>query len=163
MLAKGGKKKKAPGTIAENKEARFRYEITEKLECGIALVGTEVKSCRQGKINIKDSFARVDKDGQLKLFNSHIARHFTTGNYFNHEETRVRVLLAHKQEISKLLKLQEVKSFTLVPLRVYFTSTGFLKCEVGVCKGKNTADKRASIKSRDQGRDMKRELKAAGY
>lgn len=161
MLAK--KKGKPPGNICDNKEAKFRYEITERLECGIALVGTEVKSCRQGKINIKDSFARVDKDGQLKLYNCHIARHFTTGAYFNHEETRARVLLANRQEIAKLLKSQEVKGYTLVPLRIYFNDNGFLKCEVGVCKGKNLADKRASIKGRDQGRDMKRELKAAGY
>ena len=133
MLAKG-KQKKKPGTVAENRQAKFNYQIDEKFECGIVLVGTEVKSCRAGKCNIQEGYVRVDRDGQLKLFNCNIAQHDHTGNVFNHEERRPRVLLAHRAEISQILKKQEQRGGTCVPLRVYFNDIGFLKCEIATCR-----------------------------
>lgn len=93
----------------------------------------------------------------------HIAQHGETGQYFNHEEMRPRILLAHKEEIKKIDKSCQTKGHTVVPLKVYFNDNGFLKCEVGVCRGKNLANKKEAIKGRDQARDAKRELKSMGY
>ncbi|EKX54076.1 hypothetical protein GUITHDRAFT_100325 [Guillardia theta CCMP2712] len=161
MLAK--QKGLRVGTVADNRAAKFNYEILDKIECGIILVGTEVKSCRAGKMNIEEGFARVDKNGALKLHNCHISRHMTTGTFFNHEEKRVRDLLAHKTEILKMAKAQDIKGNTLIPLRAYFNDRRLLKVEVGICRGKAKVDKREDMKKRDVGRDTKRELKAAGY
>ena len=163
MLAKGGKAKKKPGTVAENRQAKFNFQIEEKFECGIVLVGTEVKSCRAGKMQIGEGYVRVDRDGQLKLFNCNIAQHDHTGSVFNHEERRPRVLLAHRSEINQILKRQAQKGGTCVPLRVYFNDIGFLKCEIATCSGKKLKDKKDDIKAKDIGRDTKRELKSMGY
>ncbi len=129
-----------------NRKARFNYFIEEEIECGISLVGTEVKSIREGTANINDSFARV-KNGEIFLINMFISK-YKDGNIFNHEETRERKLLLHKNEIKKISKQVELNGYTLVPLKIYFVR-GKIKVLLGVCKGKKLYDKRETIKKRD--------------
>ncbi len=129
-----------------NRQARFNYFIEEEIECGISLVGTEVKSIRSGSANINDSYARV-KNGEIYLINMFISK-YKDGNIFNHEETRERKLLLHKSEIKKVSKQIELNGYTLVPLKIYFVR-GKVKVLLGVCKGKKLYDKRETIKKRD--------------
>ena len=139
-----------------NRQARFNYTILEEVEAGIALKGTEVKSIRDGKANIKDSYAIVKND-EAYLLNMHISE-YKEGNIFNHEETRTRKLLLHKKEILKLRDKIALQGLTLVPLKVYFVKNK-VKVLIGLAKGKKTYDKRESIKERDIKRNLEKNYK----
>ena len=134
-----------------NRVARHEYFIEAELECGIVLTGTEIKSIRDGKANIKDSYAII-KNGECFLLNMFIS-HYKEGNIFNHNETRTRKLLLHKKEIFKFYDRIRLEGYTLVPLKVYFVK-GRAKVLLGLCKGKKDYDKRESIKERDIKRQM---------
>ena len=142
--------------ILRNKKARFEYEILDTYEAGIALKGTEVKSIRQKKVNIQESYARIYK-GEVFLVGMNISL-YEMGNYFNHDPLRERKLLLHKFEIKKLIGKLNERGYTLVPLRMYIKN-GKVKLELGLAKGKNTHDKRRTIQDRDMKRDMQREIK----
>lgn len=139
-----------------NRKANFDYEIEDTLEVGIALTGTEVKSVRKGKANIKDSYAIIKND-ELFLLNCHISQ-YKEGNIFNHREDRTRKLLAHKKEILKLKSKVELDGYTLIPLKMYFKE-GKLKVLIGVARGKKNYDKRETIKKRDIEREMQKNFK----
>ena len=140
--------------VAENRRARFDYYIEDTTEAGIALTGTEVKSLRFGEGSIAESYAEV-KDGQVWLINSNVPE-FSHGNRFNHEPKRPRKLLLHAREIDRFTGAVERKGMTLVPLSIYFNSRGRAKVELALAKGKNTADKRQTIKERDWKREQAR-------
>lgn len=140
-------------TITVNRKARHEYEILQTIEVGIVLMGTEVKSLRQGKINLVDSFAQI-KNGEVWLVSAHISE-YTQGNINNHEPTRNRKLLLNKSEIRKLTAKVNEKGLTLIPLRFYFLN-GKVKVELAVAKGKKVFDKREDIKKRDLQRDQER-------
>lgn len=142
--------------ITTNKKARFQYEIVEQIEAGIVLQGTEVKSLRLGKVNLKDSFATI-KDGEAFLYNMHISP-YEQGNIYNHDPERVRKLLLHRQEIKRLTGKVQEKGMTLVPLKIYFKE-GRVKVELGLGRGKRFADRRQDIARRDQERELQREFK----
>lgn len=142
--------------ILKNKKARFEYEILDTYEAGIVLKGTEVKSIRQKKVNIQESYARIYK-GEVYLVGMNISL-YEMGNYFNHEPLRERKLLLHKYEIKKLIGKLNERGYTLVPLRMYIKN-GKVKLELGLARGKNTHDKRRTIQDRDMKRDMQREIK----
>ena len=139
--------------IVTNRQARFEYHIEETLEAGIALVGTEVKALRAGRANLQESYVDITREG-LVLRGMHISP-YERGGYVNHEPTRPRRLLVHKEEIKKLAKAVEQKGYTLVPLRLYFKD-GRLKVEVAVAKGKQTHDKRDAIADRESKRTLDR-------
>ena len=139
-----------------NRVARHDYFILEEIECGIALTGTEIKSIREGKANIKDSYG-VIKNGEVFLLNMFISP-YKEGNIFNHQETRTRKLLLHKTEIRKLDQDIKLEGHTLIPLKVYFVK-GRAKILLGLCKGKKNYDKRETIKERDIKRDIAKKLK----
>ena len=141
------------GTVAENRRARFDYEIAETYEAGIVLHGTEVKALRAGKGQIADAFARVEKD-EAFLHNAHIDE-YSHGNRQNHDPKSVRKLLLHKSEIRKLFELSLVKGNALVPLSLYWKN-GRVKVALAVGKGKVQFDKREDLKERDNARDLKR-------
>ena len=145
------------GRIAENRKARFNYEIKEKIQAGIILTGTEVKSLRLGKASISESYAS-ETNGKLFLINSNIPI-YEAANNFNHEPTRQRELLVSKKERNKLLGLIKKEGVTLVPLFLYFNDKGFAKLDIGIAKGKKKEDKRESIKLRDWNRQKSRILK----
>ena len=140
----------------KNKKALFDYEIFDTYEAGIVLTGTEIKSIREGKANLKDSYAII-KNNEAYLLNMHIS-HYNKGNRFNHDETRTRKLLLHKKEILKIRDKIAIKGFTLIPLKLYF-SKNHLKVLLGIGKGKKTYDKRESLKEKDINKDIKRSLK----
>ncbi|KAL1522867.1 hypothetical protein AB1Y20_017832 [Prymnesium parvum] len=144
--------------ISVNRLARRNYEVLELLEAGISLIGTEVKSLRAGQLQLRDGYCRI-KEGECWLLNCHIAKHGTTGGYFNHEETRDRRLLLHKSQIRKLEKATEQAGLTIVPLRCYFNEDSRVKVQIGLARGKKTEDKRETIKARDQKRELARQLK----
>ena len=133
-----------------NRKAKFNYFIKDEIECGIVLIGTEIKSIRKGSVSLDDSYARI-KNGEVFLTNTYIAK-YEEGNIFNHEERRERKLLLHKNEINKLIKLIELEGVTLVPLKIYFKKNKE-KVLLGVCKGKKLYDKREVIKKRDLERE----------
>lgn len=141
--------------IAQNRKARHNYEIEETVEAGVALVGTEVKSCRDGKANLADSYATV-KDGEAWLLQCHISP-YSHGNRMNHDPVRPRKLLLHRGEIERLEAKVTREGRTLVPLRLYFKH-GLVKAEVAVGRGKKMYDKRRSIAERSEERRMRREL-----
>lgn len=143
--------------IANNKKARHEYFIEETYEAGIALKGTEVKSIRLGKVNLKDGYAEV-KSGEVILNNVHISP-YEKGNIFNVEPTRPRKLLLHKREIRKLIGYITQKGLTLIPLKVYINDRGLVKLQLGVCKGKKLHDKRDTIAKRDSDRRIQKELR----
>ena len=145
------------GRIAENRKARYNYEIKEKIQGGIILTGTEVKSLRLGKASISESYAS-NTNGKLFLINSNIPI-YEAANNFNHEPTRHRELLVSKKERNKLLGLIKKEGVTLVPLSLYFNNKGFAKLDIGIAKGKKKEDKRESIKLRDWNRQKSRILK----
>ncbi len=145
------------GRIAENRKARYNYEIKEKIQAGIILTGTEVKSLRLGKASISESYAS-ETSGKLFLINSNIPM-YEAANNFNHEPTRQRELLVSKKERNKLLGLIKKEGVTLVPLSLYFNEKGFAKLDIGIAKGKKKEDKRESIKLRDWNRQKSRILK----
>ncbi len=139
-----------------NRVARHDYFIEEEYECGIVLTGTEIKSIRLGKANIKDSYA-VIKNGEIFLLNMFIS-HYKEGNIFNHEETRTRKLLLHRSEILKLNDKVRLEGYTLIPLKIYFVK-GKAKLLLGVCKGKKNYDKREALKQKDIRRQVEKDLK----
>ena len=145
------------GRIAENRKARYNYEIKEKIQTGIILTGSEVKSLRLGKASISESYAS-ETNGKLFLINSNIPM-YEAANNFNHEPTRQRELLVSKKERNKLLGLIKKEGVTLVPLSLYFNNKGFAKLDIGIAKGKKKEDKRESIKLRDWNRQKSRILK----
>lgn len=151
-------KKKDNGltTVATNKKAYHEYFVLESHEAGIELFGTEVKSVRQGKINLKDAWISVD-NGELWVNGMHIAP-YDHGNIFNRDPMRKRRLLMHKKEINKLFSEVQQEGVTLIPLSAYF-NRGRLKIQVGLCKGKHTYDKRATIAKRDADLEARRALK----
>lgn len=136
-----------------NREAKFNYFILEEYECGIVLVGTELKSIRSGKANIKDSYATI-RNNELYLLNMHISA-YKEGNIFNHEERRTRKLLMHKHEIVKINNRIMQEGLTLVPLKLYFKKNR-VKILLGLCKGKKNFDKRETIKERDLQREKQK-------
>lgn len=136
-----------------NRRARFEYEILDSYEAGIVLLGSEVKSLRQGKANLQDSYA-VLKNGEVWLLNMHI-NPYEQANRFNHDPVRTRKLLMQKSEIRKLIGKTHEKGLTLVPLKVYFKK-GLVKIEIGLARGKKLHDKRETIKERDTEREMRR-------
>ena len=146
--------------IAENRRARFDYAIEDDLECGIMLMGSEVKSLRVGQSNIAESYASVE-DGELWLINSHIAR-YDPAKTWGHEERRKRKLLVSKKELSKLWQATSRQGMTLVPLVMYFNHRGLVKLKIGVAKGKKTQDKRATEQKRDWQRQKARLLRHGG-
>ena len=139
-----------------NRKARYDYEILEEIECGIVLKGTEIKSIRAGKANIRDSYAII-KNGEVFLLNTHIDT-YEQGNIFNHDETRTRKLLLHKKEILKLKDKLNTQGYTLIPLKIYIKK-GIAKVLLGVAKGKKNYDKRETIKKRDIERQIRKEFK----
>jgi SsrA-binding protein len=142
--------------VARNKKARHDYFIEETFEAGIELAGTEVKSVRNGKVNIKDSFAKID-GGEIFLHNMHISP-YEKGNIYNRDPLRTRKLLMHKREIRKLIGYTQQKGFTLIPLSVYITR-GLVKIELAVARGKKIYDKRDDIARKDAQRKIERALK----
>ena len=143
--------------ISDNRKARFLYEILETYEAGIELVGTEVKSIRAGRVNLRDGYGII-RNGEAWLVNVHISPYNASGEYFNHDPRRTRKLLLHKKEINKLIGLLEQQGLTLVPLKMYFKK-GLVKISLGVGKGKKLHDKRETLKRRQDERDMARALK----
>jgi SsrA-binding protein len=146
---------KKPKFIAQNRKARHNYAIEETIQAGLALVGTEVKSCRDGKANLTDAYAVV-KDGEAWLYGCHIAP-YSHGNRANHDPVRPRKLLLHKSEIERLRVKSAQEGRTLVPLSLYFDH-GFVKADIAIARGKRSYDKRADMASRDAERAMRREL-----
>ena len=141
--------------VANNRKARFNYVIEEEIEVGIMLLGSEVKSIRDGKININDGYV-AEQNGLMLLLNVHIAE-YKGANKFNHSPLRPRQILLHKKQINKLLGKMHIKGLSLIPLSVYFNGRNMVKVNLGVCKGKKLYDKRASIKERDEKRNQARE------
>ena len=143
--------------IATNKKARHEYFIEDTYEAGIALTGTEIKSIRLGKVNIKESYAKIEQ-GELILYGMHISP-YEQGNRFNVDPIRPRKLLLHKQEIRKLIGLTTQKGLTLVPLNIYLNNDGRAKVEIGVARGKKNYDKREDLAKRDAARKMEQAVK----
>lgn len=139
-----------------NRKAKHDYQIFDTIEAGIVLTGTEIKSLREGKANIKDSYAII-KNGEAFLLNMHISS-YENGNIFNHDETRTRKLLLHKKEIFKFRDKLKLEGYTLIPLKIYLVK-GRAKALIGLAKGKKNYDKREDIKKRDIERDLRARLK----
>lgn len=148
---------KGTKTIAENRKARHEYFVLESYEAGIELVGTEVKSIRQGSVNLKDSWCSID-NGELFIRGLHISP-YEKGNIFNKDPLRVRKLLMHKKEINKLFGTIKQESLTLIPLSLYFKDSR-VKVQVGLCKGKKLYDKRETAAKRDAMREIDRSVKS---
>jgi SsrA-binding protein len=149
-------REQAQKSIAENRKAFHDYHILETFEAGVALLGTEVKSIREGNVNLRDSYARVD-DGEVWIYNVHINPYSHRG-YADHEPTRKRKLLLHRQEIRKLIGRTVERGMTLVPTRMYFKN-GHVKIALGLAKGKQTHDKRETIKKREADRETRAAVK----
>ncbi|MBD2577091.1 SsrA-binding protein SmpB [Oscillatoria sp. FACHB-1406] len=143
--------------ISDNRQARYLYEILETYEAGIELVGTEVKSIRAGRVNLRDAYGLI-RNGEAWLLNGHISPYQASGDYFNHDPRRTRKLLLKRKEISKLVGQLEQQGLTLVPLKMYF-KRGWVKVSLGLGRGKKLHDKREAIKERDDKRQMQRALK----
>jgi SsrA-binding protein len=143
--------------VSDNRQARFQYEILEVYEAGVELVGTEIKSIRAGKANLRDGFALIRK-GEMWLHNVHISPHQTASNFFNHDPRRTRKLLLHRKEIRKLIGQVEQQGLTLVPLKMYMKG-GWVKVAIALVRGKKLHDKREDSRRRDDQRDMQRALK----
>jgi SsrA-binding protein len=147
--------------VAANRRARFDYEIGEVFEAGMMLTGTEVKSLRLGKATVAESYAAVDRNGEVILYNANIPE-YLQANRFNHEPKRPRKLLLHAKEIAKLAKGVEREGMTIVPLRVYFNDKGRAKIAIALGRGKKLHDKRDSEKARDWSRDKSRLMRQRG-
>jgi SsrA-binding protein len=152
-MAAKKKRKAAPGDVASNRQASFRFKLLDRIECGIQLQGSEVKSMRDGSVQLKDAYAEI-RDGEVWLRNMHIAPYQPAARE-NHESERPRKLLLHRKEIERLIGETAEKGLTLVPTRVYFKGPN-AKVELAVAKGKDMYDKRHSIKEREQKREMER-------
>ena len=143
--------------VCQNRKAYHDYHIEETIEAGIALLGTEVKSLREGKANLKDSYV-LTKEGEAFLLNCHISP-YSHGNILNHDPLRTRKLLMHRKEIDKLSGKAATKGYTLIPLKIYFKDS-FAKVEIGVAKGKRLFEKRETIKEREARREIARAIKS---
>lgn len=143
--------------ISNNKKARYDYFIDDVYEAGMVLTGTEIKSLRQGKANIKESYAKIE-NGELIIYGMHISP-YEQGNRFNVDPLRPRKLLLHKKEIRKLLGLSTTKGYTLIPLRLYINERGLAKLEIAVARGKKNYDKRESIAKKDTLRKIQQAIK----
>jgi SsrA-binding protein len=150
-----GKKKVAPGDVASNRYASYRYELLDRIECGVVLVGTEVKALRSGTAQLKDGYASI-RDGELWLHNVHIPPYGPAARE-NHDPERPRKLLVHRRELERLAGRVQERGFTLVPTRIYFSGPR-AKVEIALGRGKDRFDKRESIKERETQRDMQRAL-----
>jgi SsrA-binding protein len=155
MCAK--KKGDEDSTIARNRRATFDYQIETIVEAGLILTGTEVKSCREGKVSINEAYAG-EKHGKLFLINANISE-YGNANRANHEPKRMRELLLHKKELNKMLGAIAIKGFTLVPMVMYFNNRGLVKIKIGIGKGKKSEDKRETEKQRDWARQKERIMK----
>jgi SsrA-binding protein len=147
--------------VADNRRARFDYEIGETFEAGLALTGTEVKSLRTGKATIAESYAHVDRQGEAWLVNANIPE-YLAGNRFNHEPKRLRKLLLKQRELAKLSQGIEREGMTIVPLRLYFNERGRAKLQIALARGKKLHDKREVEKKRDWSREKNRLLRERG-
>ncbi|HOT63203.1 MAG TPA: SsrA-binding protein SmpB, partial [Treponemataceae bacterium] len=143
-------------SIAQNRKARFNYEVEDSIECGIALEGTEVKSVRAGNISFPDAFAEI-VGGEVWLRGLHIAE-YVYSSIFNHDPDRPKKLLLHRDEIKRLTRKVDEKGYTLIPLDFYLKN-GIVKVNLGICKGKKLFDKRSDIRDRDMKRDIQREFR----
>ena len=143
--------------VAENRYAKFQYEILETIEAGIELLGTEVKSIRNGNVNLRDGYCSI-RDSEILLLNVHISPHKNVGSFFNHDPLRNRKLLLHKKEIIRLKSNTEKKGLTIIPLSIYLKGS-WIKLTIGIGKGKKLYDKRQSEKQKDIKREMKIALK----
>jgi len=141
--------------LAQNKYARFQYEIMETIEAGIELLGTEVKSIRNGKVNLRDGYCSFNNN-EILLKNVHISPHTNVGTFFNHDPLREKKLLIHKQQILKLKNGTEKKGLTIVPLSIYLKGS-WIKLKIGLCKGKKLHDKRQA----DKNKTIKKEIRSA--
>ncbi|MCX6385138.1 MAG: SsrA-binding protein SmpB [Solirubrobacterales bacterium] len=157
-MAKAKKRKTEAGDVASNRQASHRFHLLDRLECGIVLVGTEVKSLRSGKAQIKDGYAAIH-EGELWLHNVHIPP-YEPASRNNHEPERDRKLLVHRREIERLTGKTREKGLTLVPTRLYFKGP-HAKVEIALAEGKNLYDKRQSLKAKEQGREMQRAVREA--
>jgi SsrA-binding protein len=158
--SKGAKSGPQQRPIAENRKARHRYEVLETLECGIALVGSEVKSLRDGKLSLDEAYGRV-KESEAWLVGCDIPE-YRNATVWNHEPKRPRKLLMHKRELRKFANKAHEKGLTLVPLKLYFNQRGVAKVVLGLCRGKKLQDKRQALKKADMQRDMQRALRHRG-
>ena len=154
------KKESKNKIVAENRKARFNYFIEDKMEAGIVLTGSEVKSLREGRCNIGEAYAAED-GGELYLVNAHIPQ-YAPANRNNHEPLRKRKILLKKREVEKFASLSDRAGYTLVPLKIYFNDRGIAKLELGLGKGKKAPDKRATIKGREWEREKGRLIRAKG-
>jgi SsrA-binding protein len=145
--------------IADNRRARHEYHLTDRVEAGLQLTGTEVKSLREGKATLQRSYAEI-RDGEAWLVGAHIPE-YTQGSYTNHDPDRARKLLLHRREIDRLYGQVREKGFTLIPTRLYFKN-GRAKVEIALARGKDVRDKRRDIAERDARRQMERALKSRG-
>ncbi|HEY5431719.1 MAG TPA: SsrA-binding protein SmpB [Solirubrobacteraceae bacterium] len=160
-MAKTKKRKAAPGDVASNRQASFRFNLLERFEAGLVLTGTEVKSLREGKAQLKDSYATV-RDGEVWLMGVYIPPYGAAARD-NHEPERPRKLLLHKSEIERLVGRTHERGLTLVPTRMYFSGArSRAKVEIALAKGKDLYDKRQAIQKRDVERDVQRELREVG-
>ena len=158
MAKTKGKRKLGAGDVASNRYARYRYELLEKLECGVELQGTEVKALRESGAQLKDGYVNV-REGELWLHSVHIPP-YAPASRENHEPERPRRLLAHRREIDRLQGQVKERGFTLVPTRIYFAG-GRAKVEIALARGKDLYDKRQTIKERESKRDMERGIREA--
>ncbi len=156
MARKKSKEKPSGEKQFRNRRAFYEFHFDEKIECGIVLSGSEVKSIRAGKIDLADSYARI-VDGEVFLLKCHISE-YKNATHFTHEPVRQRKLLLHRREITKLQRKVDSKGYTLIPLRVYFNQRGLAKVELGLGRGKKLHDKRAALKDKDSQREVRREL-----
>ena len=147
--------------IAKNPTAKHNYTIIDTLETGIVLSGTEIKSIRAGKINLKDSYASINKNGEIYVYSMHISQ-YEHGNIFNKNPLRDRKLLLHKNQINKLIGLIKQKGYTLIPISIYFKGS-FVKLELGIGKGKKLYDKREDLAKKDAELKIRRALKEKNY
>jgi SsrA-binding protein len=155
-MAKKGKRKAAPGDVATNRQATFRYNLLERFEAGIQLRGSEVKSLRDGKAQLRDAYAAL-RDGEVWLYNAHIAP-YGPASRDNHDPERPRKLLLHRREIERLVGRTHERGLTLVPTRIYFSGR-HAKVEVALARGKDVGDKRKAIRDREQKREIERALR----
>ena len=157
-MAKTRKRKVSAGDIASNRQASFRYNLLERYECGIVLTGTEVKSLREGKAQLKDAYATI-RDGEVWLIGVYIPP-YGPAAHDNHDPERERKLLLHANEIERLIGQTKEKGLTMIPTRMYFSGPrSRAKVEIAVARGKDLYDKRESIRKRDMARDVQRELR----
>lgn len=159
-MAKTRKRKTSAGDVATNRQASYRYQLLERFEAGLVLTGTEVKSLREGKAQLKDSYATI-RDGEVWLIGAYIPPYGPAARD-NHEPERPRKLLLHRREIERLVGRTAERGLTLVPTRIYFSGEGSrAKVEIALARGKDLYDKRESIRKREMARDVQRELREA--